>query len=255
MEDTILERELLEISLLEKLSDLFELEASVYKNIELSDDDILLIESNRESRNLTYSLLDEVLIERNSEETRIIIEKIDRRILSFGENVKNLKKDEKITQMFKDDIQQLMDPPTLEPKSIIVIDKEVNNKESNEVAKLLAYIDERIKVLEHEVLESKVDDDTGYMYFKDKDNKSFEPTTLQDLNNLFNPNVNEEVNEEVKEDKISSDDEDLQKELRERASQKLTREEIDSFIKKIDDKLAELEAEEKAISSSRQQEF
>ena len=44
---------------------------------------------------------------------------------------------------------------------------------------------------------------------------------------------------------------ELSKEISESVNSKLSKEEIDGFIKKIDDKLAELEKEEKALDFSR----
>jgi len=251
MENSVLERELLELELIENVKQLLELELSDRER--LNEGDLSVIDKNHERRKDTYSLLNEVLLERNSEETRSLILKINNRL-----NVSSLdsfKKDERVIQMLRDDISDLIgtsleiETPILEPvivvaepTEIVVIEEEVSKKEETEVDKLLEFIDERIKKLESEVNGDTVEGEgytEAYTYFGHAESKEVEPTTVHDLNNLFDPKIEEEKKA------------NLENELKIRASQKLTREEVDSFIKKIDDKLAELEASASALDTNR----
>lgn len=254
MENSVLERELLELELIENFKQLLELELSDRER--LNEGDLSVIDKNQERRKDTYSLLSEVLLERDSDKTKELILKINKRL-----NVSSLdsfKKDEKVVQMLRDDISDLIgtsleiETPVLEPvivvsepKEIVIIEEEVQKSNDTEVDKLLEFIDERIKKLESEV-NGEAEDGEGYTeaytYFGHAESKEVEPTTVHDLNNLFDPKIEEEKKEKHA---------NLENELKIRASQKLTREEVDSFIKKIDDKLAELEASASALDANR----
>lgn len=283
------DQEVLEITLLESLKKLLDktIKYSHKENILFEEEVDTYIEENINSRKCIYSILSEVLRERTPDETSLLIDKINVRVASFETNrIKNFLLNSEFS-IFRSDIdkfissienkfnqvEKVLEVPKTESTIIIETTSVVipDNEEDSEgrTTRLLKIIDDRIETLEKEA--SKNEETVEINFFK-KEEPSLEQPNEEDIDNLFSPikeekieetkeiidvdnSLIDEVNEvlETTEEKIEEKQDafELSKEISESVNSKLSKEEIDGFIKKIDDKLAELEKEEKALDFSR----
>lgn len=249
----------------------------------LSDSSQISLISIKESRKETYELLSFLIKDRTYEDTQSLLSKVEHRTAlleakklkkdlfdnrdsssMFKEEIDSLIKiiDEKIASLdvfadnsfYKEKINMLLDKdetkveeneietPVFQPieeeveKSILETE-EVNIKkpdtEKENVDQLLNHISQNIKNLKSEYKENIKEEETYPFSNKEMDNSEIIVTNQKEIDTEFNPFS------ETSYDSISS---------RGSYVSPLTRDEVDVFIKRIDDKLDELKNEEEKMS-------
>lgn len=199
------------------------------------------------------------------EEIDMLIKKIDDKIASLSLENENGFYEEKIKMLLDSEELESLEEKTeinvvevvKKPKEDVstevtpiqyIPDPELKKEEESEnLDKLINYLDGKITNLEQEY-KKETEESREYRFFdKETDITEFEPTNQSDLDMLFNPFAE---SNEVKEVPIEEPEtEDLPR--MDTYISPLTRDEVDVFIKRIDDKLAELKAEEDKIGITR----
>lgn len=244
-----MEKELLDLNLLKSLNKLIDktIDSVDKDNGEYTQEQKMLL-------NNIYSIILEVGSSHSLEEKRDLLDKINMKLSSFEvSRIRDYLTKNSEFNMFRDDIESFIE--SIEKKSLLNEDREsdthspiviestsvsieTNDLEEGKTQRLLKIIDDKIAALEKEALENEKEKEVNY--FQDTKN-DIERATDEDLDNLFNPfNIRDEENKDL-----------VVNEIQEEKFEKLSRDEIDGFLKKIDDKLAELEEAEKSLDVTR----